>query len=100
MTDPTLRVTPIAFKVKARARVGWPSQDCEDTRSCGLHVISPLHSALLQPPHWSAPTTPDPTPWTSLHCIEYPHDIPHQNTSQHPWETWPPPEIMWASHDD
>src|SRR5882724_5384436 len=100
MTDPTPRVTPITFKVEARARVGWPSQGPRDTRSRGLHMISPPHTAFLQPPHQSAPTTPDPTPWTSLYCIEYPQETPSHNAPQQPWATWPLLKTTWASRDD
>src|SRR5882724_6676676 len=100
MTDLTHRLSPITFQVKARTRVEWPSQDLRDVRSCGLHMIIPPHRTLLQPPHWSAPTTPDPTLWTSLGCIECPHEIPSWNTPQRPWATWPPPEITWASCDN
>src|SRR5882724_3827007 len=100
MTDPTPSVTPIAFEVEARTRVKWPSQGLGDTRSCGLHVISPPHTAFLQPPHRWAPTTPNPTPWTSLYRIEYPHETPSQNTPQRPQATWPLLKITWASCDD
>src|SRR5882724_4176534 len=100
MTDPTHRFSPIAFKVKARTRFKQPSQGLRDARSHGLHMIIPLHRMLLQPPHWSAPTTPDSAPWTPLCCVECPHEIPSQNTPQRPWVAWPPPEITWASCDD
>src|SRR5882724_4249268 len=69
-------------------------------RSCGLHVIIPPHRTLLRPPHWLAPTTPDPAPWTPLCRVECPHEIPSQNTPQRPWVTWLPPKITWASCDD
>src|SRR5882724_3453989 len=100
MTDLTYRLSPIAFQVKARMRVEQPSQGLGDVRSRGLHVIIPPHRTLLRLPHWSALTTPNPTPWTSLHRIEYPHDIPSQNAPQWPWATRLLPEIMWASCDD
>src|SRR5882724_6902397 len=100
MTDPTPSVTPIAFEVEARTRVKWPSQGLGDTRSCGLHVISPLHTTFLPPPHRSALTTPDPTPWTSLYRIEYSHENPSRNTPQWPRATWPLLKITWASRDD
>src|SRR5882724_8622903 len=99
-TNPTLRFTPIAFEVQARTKVRWPSQGLGDVRPCDWHMITPLHSALLQSPHRLDPTTPDPTPWTSLHHIEGPHEIPGWNTPQWPWVTWLPPEIMWASRND
>src|SRR5882724_4523050 len=91
MTNPIHRFAPIAFEVKARTRFRQPSQGLGDARSHGLHVIIPPHSAFLQPPHQSALTTPDSTPWTPLCRIEYPHEIPSQNTPQWPWVTWPPP---------
>src|SRR5882724_4166605 len=100
MTDLTPRVTSIAFEVEARAKVRWTSQGLGDTRSCGLHVISPPHTAFLRPPHRSALTTPDPTPWTSLYRIEYSHENPSQNAPQRPQATWPLIKIMWASCDD
>src|SRR5882724_3176243 len=90
MTNLTHRFSPIAFKVKARMRVEQPSQGLGDVRSCGLHMIIPPHKTLLRPPHLSAPTTPDPAPWTPLCRIECPHEIPSWNTPQWPWVTWPP----------
>src|SRR5882724_4060735 len=69
-------------------------------RSCGLHVIIPLHHALTQPPHWSAPTTPDPAPWTSPHCIEHTHKSPSWNAPPQPWVTWLPSDITKASCDN
>src|SRR5882724_11685641 len=63
-------------------------------------MISPPHTAFLRPPHWPDPTTPDPTPWTSLYRIEYPHENPSQNAPQWPWATWLLLKITWASHDD
>src|SRR5882724_9859938 len=100
MTDLTYRLSPIAFPVKARTRVKWPSQGLGDMRSRGLHVIIPPHRTLLQPPHWSALTTPDSAPWTPSCCIEFPCEIPSQNMPQWPWVTLPPPKITWSSHDD
>src|SRR5882724_1996592 len=100
MTDLTHRLSTITFQVKARTRVEWPSQGLGDARSCGLHMIIPPHRNLLQPPHWSALTTPDLAPSTSLSRIECPHEIPSWNTSQWPWATWPLPEITSASCDN
>src|SRR5882724_4810316 len=100
MTNPTHRLSPITFQVKARMRVKWPSQGLGDMRSHGLHVIIPPHKTLLQPPHWSAPTTPDPAPCTPLGPVECPHELPSQNAPQRPWPTWPLPEITWASCDN
>src|SRR5882724_12048179 len=100
MIDPTHRLSPIAFQVKARTKVEQPSQGLRDVRSHGLHVIIPPHRTLLQPPHWSALATPDTAPWTPLSRIECPHETPSWNAPQWPWKTWLLPEITWASCDD
>ena len=66
----------------------WPVRD------------QPTSYCLPMTPHWLALTTPDPTPWTSLYGIEYPHETPSWNAPQWPQATWPLLKIMWASRDD
>ena len=63
-------------------------------------MIIPLHHALLQLLHWSVPTTPDHTPWSSPCHIRCYSESPSHNAPPQPWGTWSPSEITWSSCDD
>src|SRR5882724_4908339 len=64
------------------------------------HVINPLCRTRPHLPTWSAPTTPDCTPWTFPHRIEHHHEIISWNAHPRAWLTWPHPEITCASRDN
>src|SRR5882724_13626462 len=51
-------------------------------------------------PTWSAPTTPDCTPWTFPHCKKHHCEIISRNAHPQAWWTWPHPEITCASRDN
>src|SRR5882724_11197132 len=64
------------------------------------HVINPLLRTRQCLPPWSAPTTPDCTPWTVPRHIEHHSEITSRNTHPQAWLTWLHPEITCASCDN